>query len=1367
MTSTVGSHSFSINTTGQQTDIVSPIRTLVIESPKRISIKQLNILLSDLESLEELKLSNFDLNDIDHYGIEMFGLYSHASSATINGFNIVDGKRVKRNDYYLNDSVIETTVAPPPSTTTTIATITADNAMTTTILPDLTEHININNNSVIHNGSSLLSPSMIDKSSNDYNLTVSDNKTTINATSRSFDNDKDEISTTTTIKTTTVVAANTEPPTTINPDTGRDLIEDITTNFPEINYDEDNINDVNLENKPVFVFDENVLNFARILPNLKVLMLNNFVKESRIPNVLFQILKGLNKLQELHLNSNNLNTVPNDALAFAGHSLKRLYLQRNSIQEIDENAFRNLTQLEILDISHNQLGHINEQTFQPLKNLHLLRMIDNRFQNLSENLFQNNWKLMSLDLSQNGQLQSLPTNLFHGLNNLSNLSLAYCGLPNISHDVRQFFRNIPSLSKLDLKGNQLTNLTANGLFAWNSRLTKLDLSSNKINELSANIFTMNASRLEEINLNKNQLKTLPENLFQYTRNVRKLSISYNLLTKLLPSIFLSMKLLEELNLSHNNIFTINIHNDIDNLPFGISPFLRIVDLSYNNLTDFDSNINRINWSIYISFSEMNLRNNKFSGPLRLQINNLASKELMVKFDLSSNFFTTVDVDDILSDITITDKSQSQITETTIRLDNNPFECDCSLFQFLNYSKSINGLYNENRETIIRRILFLSDSNKVVCHKPERLKNHPLHNLNLDELICNIDNVCPFECDCIYKSADQSAVIDCDNHDYSTIPEELELLEIIKGYNASLDGKITKMPKVNNVIYKFGQNNIQSIESLSPMIFWNDTDSALNRLRPKFVDVYLNDNNITELDKRLISDEILQSSIPIRKLALQNNNIQKIPMKIVENFETLSSTVDNPSIKSRLYLGNNPFNCYNDPAPPGSECYVRDLKQWLSSHSTMIGDVNQIRCDPNNIDMQRINEANSSLVIVNMNDDLLCPVFIPPTSNGTLMALSIICFVLATLLFIVSVLYYRNKQTILAFIYIHLNPIFVCLSFTEDDLDEEKIYDAFVSYSSSDRDIVMELIEKLEKPHDMNEVSLILQNGLSLHEGKADQVVPENVFKKSSTLKSSKPNNDVEMGNDSPYRLCIHERDWLPGNLISWNIVNSVQNSKRTILILSENFIKSIWFQVEFHTAYYQMLEDKMDRLIVIVRGELPPKDQLDKDLNFLLTTKTYLVWGEKWFWEKLYYAMPHKKKQPVKNKSEKDKLTSSFSNNKYNGSLNGRVNGINEGILKWSNQNNSKPNAKTEAMKDYVDKTIASHFQLNSYSPPTNPSPSGPVPETNGNVNTTTNNNNNKPAPKSLRNSGTLATATPNTLKAIINDNGGFDNKSFIDETNT
>lgn len=323
----------------------------------------------------------------------------------------------------------------------------------------------------------------------------------------------------------------------------------------------------------------------------------------------------------------------------------------------------------------------------------------------------------------------------------------------------------------------------------------------------------------------------------------------------------------------------------------------------------------------------------------------------------------------------------------------------------------------------------------------------------------------------------------------------------------------------------------------------------------------------------------------------------------------------------------------------------------------------------------------------------------------------IVFIIISLLLLVMLIYFGDTQTILAFVYIHMNPIYNCLHLNESHLDGEKLYDAFVSYSSADRDIVMELIEHLEQPGAQFDGQRLLSDGkgtnldrsrdvLVTEEDLRPDLIPTAAsqqqdlgtlqrrststmsnssasFQDLSTMSrstsrmmldagdysttansqldiSSSPalrneqNNNINMqlnatstdkimasqqqlhqlNTNRPYRLCIHERDWLPGHLISWNIVNSVQNSRRTILILSKEFIKSVWFQVEFHTAYYQMLEDKIDRLIVIVRGELPPKHELDKNLAFLLTTKTYLTWGEKWFWERLHYALPHRAGPP-------------------------------------------------------------------------------------------------------------------------------------------
>lgn len=1344
VTSTLNDVSYTINTT----DIVAPIRNLYIKSPKSIGVQQLNTLLSDLDSLEQLTLSDFELNDIDQYMVEK------SDTHFFNEFDQHPRHRITRDVAEFNVSSLaadfETTTLNPTYMTTGFDNFKIEN--------DTLGETNVAFGDIVATESSL--PTESKDSTMFYEPTTTDPLLDIG------------------------VVSEIKPEDIIPEDIFNNKTVDTKDTKESNNFDIDmdgHSNDVNTENRAIIVLDDNALNFARILPNLKLLRLKAFVNESVIPNVIFQIIHGLKNLEYLELSSNNFQHIPSNALSFCGSTLKKLYLYKNSITDIHEDAFQNLTNLEVLDLSHNYLEHLPDYTLKPLKHLLYLSLKSNKFDNLSEYMFQANSKLVSLDLSQNSQLRPLPANLLHGLNNLANFSLAYCNMSTVSTNFKNFLHNVPNLSKLDLKANQMKNLTLTGLFAWNRKLSKIDFSSNQITQISKAIFSVNSSALTELNLDKNRITHLPENLFSNSRNIRKLSMSSNKLTEISPVTFIQLRLLEEVDFSRNQITTIN--TQINQLPFGIGGYLRKINLSNNRLANFESDIFDINWRLYLSISNLDLRNNNFTGALIVPIF-VASKEHTINLDVSNNNFSTVNIDNLVEYMSFKDVHSREVRswETHVRLDNNPIRCDCFLFPFLNYTKTTGRFFDKNYfHSILRKTLFIIDStNELTCNGPKPMIGRSLSNLKLEELICQIDEprICPPKCHCIYRSVDECAIVDCDNSGLEDLPNELELFRY---YNISLKETHLKINYVDSVILQLRNNSIRSLQGLSSMF----VKSNRKFHTPTFVEVFLDHNNITSIEGNLIPEQSLNSTPLLRTLSLRDNFLESMPLDFLKNIESHSlrlGYVDNKTetfpkydrmnraVESKIYLSGNPLDCYNEPMLPGSECYIRELKTWLSSHQNMVGDINLIQCDNRTLDMERIKDTNSSLILVNISDDILCSVLIPPHSNSALMALSVICVVLASSLFVVSILYYRNKQTILAFIYIHLNPIFICLSFTEDDLDEDKIYDAFVSYSSSDRDIVMELIEKLEKPQDMSEVSLILQNGTSIHEGKVDQIVPENEFKKSSTLKSSKEMSvEDERDNDSQYRLCIHERDWLPGNLISWNIVNSVQNSKRTILVLSQSFIQSIWFQVEFHTAYYQMLEDKMDRLIVIVRGELPPKDQLDKDLNFLLTTKTYLVWGEKWFWEKLYYAMPHKKKQKegTKEKYLKNNI-STVTNGKNGMTNNGSANGVNykDGMLKWSSTYSSPKNGKAEAMKDYVDKTIASHFQLNQLTPSPTLLNSAVQKQQPQSTPTSDPNKATMNAPKSLRNSGTLSTATTATLQAFQK-NGGYDNKSFINETNT
>lgn len=74
--------------------------------------------------------------------------------------------------------------------------------------------------------------------------------------------------------------------------------------------------------------------------------------------------------------------------------------------------------------------------------------------------------------------------------------------------------------------------------------------------------------------------------------------------------------------------------------------------------------------------------------------------------------------------------------------------------------------------------------------------------------------------------------------------------------------------------------------------------------------------------------------------------------------------------------------------------------------------------------------------------------------------------------------------------------------------------------------------------------------------------------------------------DPKYRICLHYRDWIPGEYIQNQILQSVEASRRTIVVLSSNFIESVWGQLEFKAAHSQALQDRTNRIIIIVYGEV-------------------------------------------------------------------------------------------------------------------------------------------------------------------------------------
>ncbi|XP_030374184.1 protein toll-like [Scaptodrosophila lebanonensis] len=152
-------------------------------------------------------------------------------------------------------------------------------------------------------------------------------------------------------------------------------------------------------------------------------------------------------------------------------------------------------------------------------------------------------------------------------------------------------------------------------------------------------------------------------------------------------------------------------------------------------------------------------------------------------------------------------------------------------------------------------------------------------------------------------------------------------------------------------------------------------------------------------------------------------------------------------------------------------------------------------------------------------------------------------------------------------------------------DSEKKFDAFLAYSSADSKLIPEFVERLEK--------------------------------------------------GSPkLRLCFYERNWPVGEVISDLILHSVESSKRTIILMTSNFLKSDWARFELITAIKATSKDKTLRLIIIMYPDVKSTKQLGRKINDYLIFTTYLKRNDPNFWNKLIYAMPHDTTEPEEGADE-------------------------------------------------------------------------------------------------------------------------------------
>lgn len=439
----------------------------------------------------------------------------------------------------------------------------------------------------------------------------------------------------------------------------------------------------------------------------------------------------LNSPRQLQLRFNNISCISEKDLQFCANvtdldfsdnlvenvtihtfrsmaKLKILKLSHNKLKAVPK-AIRNISSLEILQISYNNITKITRLDFLNLKKLLKLAIYRNNLQVLENSAFQDLKSLRYLIMTSN-KLLNINGNFWQGLGKLQYLQLASNKLSGIC---KGDFRYLVNLTRLELDDNQIQNIEI-GSFDELIRLEFLNLQSNKITQMSisASVFSGLKSLLT-LQLNNNYIfyssqRPLKEPLFTSLSSLESLSI-YNQGHKgmmNIPSNFLrGLKSLKGFMAKNLNINSLHPHT------FSPTPNLTFLDLSRNEPLSISSKV----FLPIQRLTQLNMRKTGLRSVDFLMQANLTEIQVL---NMQRNALSFINTTVLASLPKLVD----------LGLEGNDFSCDCTNAGFIKWARS-----NNNTQVL--------DADQFKCNFPSKFRGKKLMDLDIDYCVVDIEIFC--------------------------------------------------------------------------------------------------------------------------------------------------------------------------------------------------------------------------------------------------------------------------------------------------------------------------------------------------------------------------------------------------------------------------------------------------------------------------------------------------------------------------------------------------------------------------------------------------------------------------------------------------
>jgi len=812
---------------------------------------------------------------------------------------------------------------------------------------------------------------------------------------------------------------------------------------------------------------------------------------------------------------------------------------------------------------------------------------------------------------------------------------------------------------LYLRDNNIKSLTNQDL-ANCMRLQVLDLARNGMNSVAANAF-LSTKNLQKLFLNDNHISTfsLPLNTFDTLYNLKRLHLHHNVwkrgqnysdslfanLTRLehlsidgIPGVHFTSGFSQLTHLTHlsiyggldivtNDTFAIfsnctSLNNlkiqtktlyDVQPMSFMHFPMLKTLDLSYNNGLGL-RNISRAWWGL------------QFTNITKLVLTRLTPDSIGAA-SLTADFFAYLDLTKI----------------SFLMLDrNNIVDMEPKLSKSLRYLEHIDLSYNRisNAASLILdlwklrhlRYLDFSHQTKRYVEQRERRSAQPsLSRNHFNDLIIprhtsvnneSSENTADFfekcktlplqQCSNIKNHASKFPLPDDGSWCLPAGPK----VEVLK-LSESLDVNYYNMPSIiilggahlkvieyrlngleivrgplivsqpmTNVIFDFSENRFSCIAP--------DAFSITVKMGSIIKELILSGNKLGMQMKADVNGITFKDFVHLDKLNLANNGIKRLPTGIFSKLPNMNvlnlsqnslrqiefqfshmkmlqvcdlsynllTTLESDTLQkfsALMETSNLTISLLGNPIQCSCETYY--FLQWISQHRKQLTNFVDYSC----LYKGKVVRFSNLTEIVLVDLNFQCSKQIAVIVSATLLGLVLI-------LLSIAVCCYRYRWELRYF----------CLKLAQRSRQYQLLnddvmftYDAFVVYSNEDSDWVLE------------------------------ELIPH--FEDCTDYQS--------------FRLCVHERDFLPGEYIIGNIWSRMEDSRKVIMVISRNFARSNYCNYEIELARMLSVEKARNLLVPVMLENVKMEDMSDS-LRWIVRKLTYIEWPQ-WqpdreeFWRKL------------------------------------------------------------------------------------------------------------------------------------------------------